>query len=111
MFVYGLFKVAGLTRVATRLIEVEQDGRRPLRELLRAGDDVLLCVGIEVPLMKRVGVERIEYLRHFLQVQADVGTFARVDSPGGRRGPIDQDFHRVILGVESPLFLSEAAAA
>jgi hypothetical protein len=36
---------------------------RLLRELLRAGDDVLLGVGIEIPLIKRTGVQRIEELR------------------------------------------------
>jgi hypothetical protein len=53
----------GFVRFAAGSVEVHNDGLRLLRELLRAGDDVLLGVGIEIPLIKRTGVQRIEELR------------------------------------------------
>jgi hypothetical protein len=56
-------RTRGCVRFAAGSVEVHNDGLRLLRELLRAGDDVLLGVGIEIPLIKRTGVQRIEELR------------------------------------------------
>ena len=68
------------------MVEVDDDDLRPLREFLRAGDDVLLGVGIEVPFIERARVQGIEELRHFSEVQIDASASALGALRGSRRG-------------------------
>jgi hypothetical protein len=51
-----LLEIAGLVRLAGRSVDVYDDHARPLRQLARAGDDVLLGVAIEVSLIERARV-------------------------------------------------------
>jgi hypothetical protein len=86
MFVNRFLEIAGFVRFATRSVEVDDDGPWRLRELSRAGDDVLLGVDIEVALIERARVQGIEELRHFPEVQIDAPAAALGSLRGGRRG-------------------------
>ena len=58
-----------LIRLSARLIQVDDDRvDRTIAKLTHARNDVLLGIGIEIPIVERTGIHRIEELRNLAQV-------------------------------------------